>query len=173
MKAMRKLPLWVAVITLGGFAACNTTVGECWYYGEGTENAAAGVGPGGGVIVPTGPAGVGGAGDGPPKQPQDAPDRPPPPECNEEEDDAIELSEVHCGKIEWGVDCMIRCGTEGVACYSHFKHPYTPEVGMGLLWKCCGCKGQQQCKYIYDNGDECTILREKGNLAYCKYIGGK
>ena len=37
MNAMRNLLLLVAAIGFGGFAACNTTVGECWYYGEGTE----------------------------------------------------------------------------------------------------------------------------------------
>ncbi len=103
MNAMRSLLVFVAAITVGGFAACNETVGECWYYGEGTENAAAGVGPGGGVIVPTGPAGVGGSGEGPPKQPQDAPGRPPP-DCNEEEeDDAIELGERICLQPDWGL----------------------------------------------------------------------
>jgi hypothetical protein len=42
---VRSLLVLVAASTFGAFAACNETVGECWYYGEGTENAAAGVGP--------------------------------------------------------------------------------------------------------------------------------
>jgi hypothetical protein len=58
----------------------------------------------------------------------------PPPACNEGEDDAIALGEVHCGKIEWGIDCMIRCGKEGVACQPQKEHPNKPEVGMGALW---------------------------------------
>jgi hypothetical protein len=136
----------------------------------GSENTS--VGPGGGVIVPTGPAGVGGYGEAPPKEPQQDRDRPPP-ECNEGEDDAIELGEVICGKSDWGVECMIRCGEAGVACKSQFKHPDKPEVGVGLLWKCCGCKGQQQCKYIYDNGDVCTVYREMNDFALCVYVGGK
>jgi hypothetical protein len=48
MKTMGSRLVLSAAITLGGFAACNETVGECWYYGEGTENA--GAGPGGGVM---------------------------------------------------------------------------------------------------------------------------
>jgi hypothetical protein len=87
MKTMGSRLMLIAAITLGGFAACNETVGECWYYGEGTENA--GVGPGGGVLIPTGPAGVGGYGEGPPKEPLDA-TRPPPPECN-----IVSLSPCH------------------------------------------------------------------------------
>jgi hypothetical protein len=85
MNAMRGLLLLIAAVTLG-FAACNYTDGECWYYGEGSENA--GVGPGGGVIIPTGPTGVGGYGEAPPKQPQDAAN--PPPVCN-----IVSLSPCH------------------------------------------------------------------------------
>jgi hypothetical protein len=102
--AMRGFLLLIAVITVG-FAACNYTDGECWYFGEGSENAGAGVGPGGGVSIPTGP-GVGGYGEGPPKQPQDASN--PPPVCNiasdnpcdekcDAEDDA---RDIECEKIQ-------------------------------------------------------------------------
>jgi hypothetical protein len=89
-------------ITVGGFAACNYTEGECWYYGEGSENAAAG--PGGGVSIPTGPAGVGGYGEGPPQPPPGAP----PPVCNivslgpchDKCDAEDEARAIECAKIK-------------------------------------------------------------------------
>jgi hypothetical protein len=83
MNIMRSLPLLIAVITLGGFAACNYSA-DCWYYGEGSENAGAGpgAGPGGGIIIPTGPSGVGGYGDTPPDGPQE-----PKLKCNDDEDE--------------------------------------------------------------------------------------
>ena len=162
MNAMRSLLVLVAAITVGGFAACNETVGECWYYGEGTENAAAGVGPGGGVIVPTGPAGVGGSGDTPPPEPRDATGRPPP-ECNEEEEenDAIELGERVCGPTDWGATCSVACNEYGVFCPAMFEH--TKTKAMGLLFKCCNCKGNKQCWYTnYDSFDVCLYRPETG-----------
>jgi hypothetical protein len=107
-KATRCFLLLIAIITVG-FAACNYTEGECWYYGEGSENAGAsvGVGPGGGVIVPTGPAGVGGFGDTPPKQPQDATNSDPPicnivslSPCHDKCDKEYEVRAIACGKIQ-------------------------------------------------------------------------
>jgi hypothetical protein len=102
---MRGFLLLIAAIAVG-FAACNYTDGECWYYGEGSENAGASVGPGGGVIIPTGPAGVGGYGDEPPKGPLDAPN-PDPPVCNivslspchEQCDAEDEARAIECAKI--------------------------------------------------------------------------
>ena len=104
MKTTIGLLLSIAAIALG-FAACNYTDGDCWYYGEGSENA--GVGPGGGVTIPTGPAGVGGYGEAPPKEPQDASD-PPPPVCNsvsenpchEKCDAEDEARLIECAKIQ-------------------------------------------------------------------------
>ena len=157
MKTMGNRLVVIAAITLGGFAACNETVGECWYYGEGTENA--GAGPGGGVMIPTGPAGVGGYGEGPPKEPQDATDRPPP-DCNEEEDDATELGEVRCGKSTWGADCMIQCAKSGVNCPAGYPHTLTNELG--LLIRCCSCPGDQKCVYIYNSGEKCALRPETG-----------
>jgi len=123
MSTARSLPLIAATI-LGLFAACNYTDGECWYYGEGTENAGVGVGPGGGVIVPTGPAGVGGYGEGPPGPPPDG--TTPPPECN-----IVSLSPCHekCDKEDEGraIECAkIQDELQRKACidssYEKFKN---------------------------------------------------
>jgi hypothetical protein len=76
MKLTRSL-LLIAGITLGGFTACNYTVGECYPRGQGSDNAGAVAGAGGSVVVP---GGVGGFGDAPPRQPQDATN--PPFDCN-------------------------------------------------------------------------------------------
>jgi hypothetical protein len=168
MKTMRNRLLLIAAITLLWFTACNYTVGECWYRDQGSESA--GAGAGGPILPPMPTGGDRGFGAVPPREPQDAKD--PPPACNEGEDDATELGEVHCGKIDWGVECMIRCAQEGVACPSHLHHPNKPEVGLGPLWKCCGCQGKQQCKYIYDNGDMCTYYRGT-EKKLCVYIGGQ
>lgn len=172
MKTMRNL-LLVAAITLLWFTACNYTVGECWYRDQGSESSGAGVGAGGPILPPNPTGGEGGFGAEPPRGPLEGNDPRPPPACNEGEDDATALSEVHCGKIEWGVDCMIRCGQEGVACRSHREHPFKPELGMGPLWKCCGCQGKQQCKYIYTNGDQCTTFPGGWMKPLCVYIGGQ
>ena len=146
----------ITASAFGGFAACNYTDGECWYYGEGSENAGAAVGQGGGVLVPTGPTGS--YGDAPPKEPQYAKD--PPPACNEEEDEATELGEVHCGTLS-SVECMMLCMENGVVCPGAMKHKLRDE--MGKLYKCCGCHGKQQCWFIYENGDKC-VFRPGGVL---------
>ena len=160
MKAMRGLLVLVAASTFGGFAACNTTVGECWYYGEGSENAGVGVAAGGGVIVPTGPAGVGGSGDTPPPEPRDSKGRPPP-ECNEEEDDATELGERVCPPQDWGAMCSGACNAYDVFCPAKFEHTTTKE--MGLLFKCCNCKGDKKCWYTnYTTLDVCLYQPENG-----------
>jgi hypothetical protein len=55
-----KSQLWIALIAvLPGFAACNSTVGECWLRGQGDESG----GVGSGVLVP---GGTGDYGDTPP-----------------------------------------------------------------------------------------------------------
>jgi hypothetical protein len=159
MKAMRSLLVLVAASTFGGFAACNTTVGECWYYGEGSENAGVGVAAGGGVIVPTGPAGVGGSGDTPPPEPRDATGRPPP-ECNEEEDDATELGELVCLPKAWGGPCQVSCDRSGVFCAAFREHSVTRELGK--LYKCCNCKGDKKCHYIFNDGTMCEYRPETG-----------
>jgi hypothetical protein len=130
MNTMRSLLLLIAAITLGAFAACNYTVGECWYYGEGSENA--GAGSGGGVIIPTGPAGVGGYGEAPPKQPQDTPDPRPEPKCNSDDTDDSDTNgstespktESTCTEADREVafwicgddddNCSLKCATGGV-----------------------------------------------------------
>jgi hypothetical protein len=106
MNRMKGL-LFGAAITLGEIAACNYTVGECYYLGEGGGSGSEAVTAGGGVIIPTGPSGAGGFGDAPPKQPQDA-TNPPPPDCNIVEDtpcneDCLkdyDAAALKCGQIE-------------------------------------------------------------------------
>lgn len=154
-----RIPL-IAAITAGGFAACNQTVGECWYYGEGSESV--GAGPGGGVILPTGPASVGSYGDAPPEGPQGA--TKPPPACNEGEDDATELGELVCKQEEWGATCMIACAAYGVSCPAGMPHSVTNALGQ--LSKCCNCKGDQRCWYTYDSGEKCVLRPETGKF-YC------
>jgi hypothetical protein len=76
--------------------------------------------------------------------------------------------EVVCRKKSWGVDCMIACAEEGLSCPAGMKHPYSPSSGTGKLWKCSGAANAEVCKYVYDNGDECTWDRKK-KLKACKY----
>lgn len=107
MNMSRSLPL-IAAIIFGGFAACNYSP-DCWYYGEGTENAGVGpgAGPGGGVIIPTGPAGANGFGDEPRRDSQDATDLPPA-ECNSIKDTpchrkclaSYNTESTNCGHID-------------------------------------------------------------------------
>jgi hypothetical protein len=164
MKTMRSRLLLIAAIPVGGFAACNETVGECWYYGEGSENTSAG--PGGGVIVPTGPAGVGGYGEAPPKEPQQDRDRPPP-VCNEGEEDETELGELICLPAQRGdVLCQGACEAYGVFCAALMAHPVTGE--WGKLYKCCNCKGDKRCHYIYDNGTKCTKYMSTSRPTECQ-----
>lgn len=87
------------------------------------------------------------------------------------DDGATTLSEVICGKTIWGAECMVLCAEEGVTCPPQQKHPLKLDGGKGKLWKCCGCEGKKQCKYIYDNGDECTFYESGQRL--CKYVGGQ
>jgi hypothetical protein len=158
MNKMRSRLLLIAAIPVGGFVACNETVGECWYYGEGSENTSAG--PGGGVIVPTGPAGVGGYGEAPPKEPQQDRDRPPP-VCNEEEEeDETELGELVCKQENWGATCSLACKASDVFCAAWMVHTVTKELGK--LYKCCNCKGDKRCWYTYDNGTKCVYKPETG-----------
>lgn len=106
MNTMRCLLVGTA-IALEGIAACNYTVGECYYLDEGNGGGSQAVTAGGGVIVPTGPSGAGGFGDTPPKQPQDA-TTPDPPVCNivslspchEQCDAEDEARAIGCAKIQ-------------------------------------------------------------------------
>lgn len=77
-------------------------------------------------------------------------------------------TEVVCRKSAWGVQCMMRCAEEGLGCPAGMKHPYKPDGGMGKLWKCSGSTNDEVCKYVYDNGDECTLIK-KENRKICKY----
>jgi hypothetical protein len=163
MNAKRSLLTLIAAIAFGWFAACNYTEGECWYYGEGSENAGAGVGQGGGVIVPNGPSGVGSYGDAPPKQPQDATDPKQKIKCNSDEDedteaetespadgstggdnsqDALVKQWLEDPQPEGGVicsgpvDCVKKCVAESKFCMAEFAmHPYKAGE-MGELYDC-------------------------------------
>jgi hypothetical protein len=115
------------------------------------------------VIVPTGPAGVGGYGEAPPKEPQQDRDRPPP-VCNEGEEDETELGELICLPQHRGPMCSGVCAGSGVNCPGGMRHDATK--ALGLLYKCCNCKGDQQCHYKYDDGTEC-VWRPETKLFKC------
>lgn len=125
MNTMRR-PLLVAAIILMGITACNYTVGECWPRGEGGGTGSESVAAGGGIIIPTG---VGGFGDAPPKQPQDATD--PELKCNSDDTDDTDTegstesptTESPCTAAEseaafWTCGdadtCSLKCATGGV-----------------------------------------------------------
>lgn len=125
MNTIRNL-LLSAAIALTGITACNYTVGECWPVGQGGGSSSEAVTAGGGVIIPTGPAGSGDYGNAPPKQPQDAPDSPKL-KCNsddEEEDNDAESTESQCNASDaansadslaiCSTECAGKCGTSGV-----------------------------------------------------------
>jgi hypothetical protein len=70
MNRTQKLLLFIAATSITAITACNYTVGECWYRGEGPGRE----GEGGGVLIP----GAGGSyGEEPPQGGTN-----PPPECN-------------------------------------------------------------------------------------------
>jgi hypothetical protein len=156
---------------------CNWTDGPCYYADE--ENASnAGVGVGGSFGVSVG-VGVGGDGDYGAPEPQSTEGEEEEPICNKSDlprtDDETELGELVCGKNARGVECMTRCGLYGVLCPGGMSHPKKADGGLGLLWKCCNCKDNQQCKYIYENGDSCTFFLQRWSRdnALCIYEGGQ
>jgi hypothetical protein len=166
--------LFCCVLALG----CNWTDGPCWYRGEG-GGIGTGVGVGGSFGVAVG-VGVGGSGDHG-HGPMGAEERRDPPICNaddlpEEGEEAEELGELTCPPSRRGAECMILCAGYGVSCPAGHPHPHAnirPNAGMGLLWKCCNCKGQEQCKYVFDNGDACTFFKNDWKHPLCVYGGGK
>jgi hypothetical protein len=187
MSTMRSLLVVVAATTVGGFAACNQTVGECWYYGEGTENAGAAVGPGGGVIIPTGPAGVDGYGDQPPEPPRDATSKP---KCNSDEDSDEDSDEGSNEEPEFGkpadqyIDCRKRglsafacaevCNTAGAYCLPHAVHPKKSGQAAGELRWCKNGSPTYVCNYDFTNGDSCALtVTPIINYWLCAYPGGK
>ncbi|NUQ72667.1 MAG: hypothetical protein HUU21_03850 [Polyangiaceae bacterium] len=180
---MRDRLTLIAAITVGGFAACNYTDGECWYYGEGTENAGAAVGPGGGVMIPTGPAGVGGYGDAPPEQPKDDTRKP---KCNSDEDsDADSDEEPEFGKpADQYIDCKKRglsayacsevCLNAGTGCGPVAGHPYKKGQGLGQLIWCKNGSPTYVCDYAFPNGDACAMTYTPlFTFWLCSYAGGK
>jgi hypothetical protein len=188
MSTMKSLLVLVAATTVGGFAACNQTVGECWYYGEGTENAGAAVGPGGGVIIPTGPAGVGGYGDQPPEPPRDATSKP---KCNSDEDSDEGSGEGSNEEPEFGkpadqyIDCKKRglspdacsdvCLTAGAQCFGFALHPYKSVPDPGELIWCKNGLPSYVCQYKFSNGESCAKIKMPvlGFYWLCAYPGGK
>ena len=138
---------WALAAAVPLWAACSRDVGECWLPSEDGQGAV-----GGGPIVP---AGAGGFGDVPP-DPQDADG--PPPACDEPEE-PDELGEIWCGEQSRGAVCAGRCAAEqGVICPDGILHNVTKEAA--LLYKCCGCKGVQQCWYVTNDGRKCTYQPE-------------
>ncbi len=110
------------------------------------------------TIIPGGP----GASGGVTPNSQDATDLPPP-DCDaSDEDNTTELGELQCPKSERGVECMIACAVYGVSCPAGKKHRVTNE--MGQLYKCCNCKGEKRCWYIYNDGNFCTYFPETGKF---------
>lgn len=125
----------------------GTGVPEKWAR-EDEQRAAAG-----NSIVPAG-AGVSG---GVPPDLQDV-DRVPS-DCDEPEEEPDELGEVWCGPQSRGAQCAALCVAEqGVICPDGILHSVTKEVA--LLYKCCGCKGKQQCWYVTNDGRKCTYQPE-------------
>ncbi|HZH99230.1 MAG TPA: hypothetical protein VEX38_09685 [Fimbriimonadaceae bacterium] len=189
MSAKRSLLVLVAATTVGGFAACNQTVGECWYYGEGTENAGASVGPGGGMIIPTGPAGVGGSGNEPPEpeSPQgganselkcnsdEEPDKEQPDEENvvsSDDNGSYEAGlKVFCLKADHGAICSERCMNKGVGCVPLAVHPYKTDGGIGKLYACNTLLLGFMCSYAYPNGDSCNYAHGNPFPNTCTYTG--
>lgn len=163
---------WMLVVIPVLVLACNRTDGKCWYRGEGGDyGTGAGVGGSFGVAVGVG-VGPGVGGDAY-YSPQGAGDlERDEPICNDFDEPQIEPDKVIvCKKKAWGVDCMIACAEAGLSCPAGMKQRLKPEAGMGLLWKCAGDTGKEECKYIYENGDECTWYRDQ-KLFLCKYPGG-
>lgn len=166
---------WMLIVIPVLVLACNRTDGKCWYRGEGEGDygSAAGVGGSFGVGVGVGVgAGVGGDAYYSPQGVGDHDEDEEEPICNEFDSPQIEPDKIIvCKKKAWGVDCMIACAEAGLSCPAGWEHPFKPEVGMGLLWKSSGDPGDEVCKYVYDNGDECT-WRRKTKFKACKYGGG-
>jgi hypothetical protein len=150
--------LLVAAIILMGITACNYTVGECWPRGEGGGTGSESVAAGGGIIIPTG---VGGFGDAPPKQPQDATDPKQEIKCNSDEDtesqsdspaesstgdesdqEALVKKMLEDPQPEGGVicvapsDCVKKCVAESKFCWAEYAvHPNKPDQ-TGALYDC-------------------------------------
>lgn len=149
----------VAFTCLMLLAGCNYTEGACWRRGEGGA-----IGGVGGSFTEGVGVGVGGFGVSP--EPQSLGDEP---ECNLSDAPALDPDKaVVCRKKAWGVDCMIKCGEEGLSCRPEIKHPDKPEVGNGKLWKCAGKPQEEECSYAFDNGDQCKYYRKR-NQTLCKY----
>lgn len=109
-----------------------------------------------------------------PIEPQDAAESPDHDISLVDDDGATELGEVTCGKPSWGSMCSEICAESGVACPPSTKHPKKDDGGRGQLFKCCGCKGNQRCWYIHDNGDVCVWFKHNWlpQFALCGYQGG-
>lgn len=138
------------------FAACNYTDGECFPVEQLYETS----GAGGGVIIPTG---VGGYGDVP-REPQDAPQDPAPPECNQ-------MAEARC-TVPGSTACVDQCAAIEAYCVHRAAHPYKSSAGLGDLYWCKGGWPSYTCSYQYSNGDNCTLIYPVGKW-YCRYDGGK
>lgn len=135
MHAMKAI-LWLALLAILGFTACNYTDGPCYRREDIEGNGSNGAG--GGPIVP----GQGGYGDVPP-EPQDATD-PPPVDCNLEEqpdkgddkgDDSSSCGDIDVGTVSKGETyaycsgpCEAKCLAVGMGSFAPAAFKFTTTV---------------------------------------------
>jgi hypothetical protein len=163
-------------MALGSIAACNYSEGDCYPRGQGDGNPSAG----GGNIIP---GGVGGFGDSPPKQPQNATD--PKIECNISDEDNGGSGSSSGGASELGTyvrclgldptACAIKCNAIGAYCVELASHPKKSDGGIGTLKQCMNNTSMSTCTYCYSNKDVCSFIYVLGRPVWslCNYTGGK
>jgi hypothetical protein len=163
--------LWIAVLAMAYFTACNYTVGECYPRGQSGGNT--GAGAAGSVAVGVGASATGDYAADPPKQPQDATN--PPPDCNSPPD-ATELGTyIRCRGLD-AMTCVEMCYDIGAICAPLRVHPYGSMGGNGRLKQCMENTTSHTCTYCYENGDVCSFLYSvltPTGRPFCGYTGGK
>lgn len=65
-------------------------------------------------------------------------------------------------------ECVQKCEAIQAYCAHRAKHPYSPSSGIGDLYYCESDRGDWQCRYVYENGDTCT-LQQPIHKWKCKY----
>jgi hypothetical protein len=119
--------------------------------------------------------GVGGFGDVPPRQPQEATD--PPPGCNGGEDPAFgkpATAYIDCRKRGLvAAACSEVCTAAGAVCGAIAGHPYKSGAGTGQLTWCKNGEPTYTCTYTFPNGDGCAITYNPIKPYWiCMYAGG-
>jgi hypothetical protein len=110
--------------------------------------------------------GVGGFGDVPPRQPQEATD--PPPGCTMFPATAY----INCRAR--GLDaaaCSAVCTEAGAYCVPLALHPYKSGLEPGKLTYCKNGSPSYTCTYTFANGDGC-VLNSQAPRWLCVYKGG-